>query len=132
MASFGDSIENCFLVNTWGLALREGTRRHRGNNFNYCRWFNRVENISRIRMDAARASGTDLASSLRQNTFLIEKNLFLRSTRSRGGVFVESKTRLGRQNGAFPQGRFFRQKSCLIIKNVENTSPVPIADLINR
>ena len=32
-----------------------------------------IENISRIRMDAARASGTDLASSLRQNTFLIEK-----------------------------------------------------------
>ena len=33
-----------------------------------------IENISRIRMDVARASGTDLASSLRQNTFLIEKN----------------------------------------------------------
>ena len=31
------------------------------------------DNISRIRMDVARASGTDLASSLRQNTFLIEK-----------------------------------------------------------
>ena len=32
-----------------------------------------IENISRIRMDVARASGTDLASSLRQSTFLIEK-----------------------------------------------------------
>ena len=32
-----------------------------------------IKNINRIRMDVARASGTDLASSLRQNTFLIEK-----------------------------------------------------------
>ena len=38
-----------------------------------------IENISRIRMDVARASGTDLASSLRQNTFLIEKIRILRS-----------------------------------------------------
>ena len=37
-----------------------------------------IENISRIRMDVARASGTDLASSLRQNTLLIEKIDFWR------------------------------------------------------
>ena len=35
-----------------------------------------IENISRIRMDVARASGTDLASSLRQNTVSIEKIRF--------------------------------------------------------
>ena len=29
-----------------------------------------IENISRIKMVVARASGTDLASSLKQNTFL--------------------------------------------------------------
>ena len=38
-----------------------------------------IENISRIRMDVARASGTDLASSLRQNMFLIEEKQFLMS-----------------------------------------------------
>ena len=34
-------------------------------------------------MDVARASGTDLASSLRQNTFLLEKNRFWTFDRSR-------------------------------------------------
>ena len=32
-----------------------------------------IENLRRIKMVVARASGTDLASSLKQNTFLIEK-----------------------------------------------------------
>ena len=35
-----------------------------------CRCARTIENFSRIKMVVARASGTDLASSLRQNTFL--------------------------------------------------------------
>ena len=34
-----------------------------------------IDNISRIQMDVPRASGTDLASSLRQNTFDREKSI---------------------------------------------------------
>ena len=36
----------------------------------FCRCARTIENFSRIKMVVARASGTDLASSFKQNTFL--------------------------------------------------------------
>ena len=36
----------------------------------FCRCARSIENFSRIKMVVARASGTDLASSLKRNTFL--------------------------------------------------------------
>ena len=36
----------------------------------FCQCARSIENFRRIKMSAARASGMDLASSLRQNTFL--------------------------------------------------------------
>ena len=44
-----------------------------------------IENISRIRMDVARASGMDLASSSKQNTFLIEKTSIWGGNSALGG-----------------------------------------------
>ena len=51
--------KKCSFLKKVGISPREGART--------------IENIRRIRINAARASGTDLASSLRQNTFLIER-----------------------------------------------------------